>query len=72
MNIYSLKMNHLISQERREIELRNLANMLLEARAFKSNEIRSHNCSQKYTMACSFLMKFGKNLKNELDLTRCW
>jgi hypothetical protein len=37
MNIYSLKMNHLISKEREEIELLNLANMLLEARAFKCN-----------------------------------
>jgi hypothetical protein len=72
MNIYSLKMNHLISQEQREIELRNLVNVLLEARAFKRNEIRSHNYSQKYTMACSFLMTFEKNLKNELDLTHCW
>jgi hypothetical protein len=38
MNIYSLKMNHLLSQERKEIELRNLADMLGEARAFKRDE----------------------------------
>jgi hypothetical protein len=38
MNIYSLKMNLLISQERKKIELKNLANMLLEARAFKCDE----------------------------------
>jgi hypothetical protein len=37
MNIYSLKMNNLISQEWKDIELLNLANMLLEARAFKCN-----------------------------------
>jgi hypothetical protein len=58
MNIYSLKMNHLLSQERKEIELRNLANMLREARAFKCDESQSHKYYQKPIMACSFLMKF--------------
>ena len=72
MNIYSLKMNPLISWERKEIELRNLVNMLYEARAFKCDEFRSQKYYQRHTMACSFLMKFVKNLKNELDIIRCW
>jgi hypothetical protein len=33
-------MNHLISQERKEIELRNLVNMILEARAFKCDQFQ--------------------------------
>jgi hypothetical protein len=31
-------MNHLLSQERKEIELRNFANIFREARALKSKE----------------------------------
>jgi hypothetical protein len=39
MNIYSLKMNHdhLISQEWKKIELRNLENLFPEARVFNLN-----------------------------------
>jgi hypothetical protein len=72
MNIYSLKMNHLITQEWKGIELRNLANLFCEARTFKCDESRSHKCYQKPTMACSFLIKFVENLKNELDIIHFW
>ena len=65
-------MNHLISQERKELELSNLANMFYEARAFKCDKFRSQKYYQGHTMVCSFLVKFVKNLKNELDLTHCW
>jgi hypothetical protein len=65
MNIHSLKMNHLISQEQKEIQSRKLANMLREARAFQHNEFRTFEYYQKLTMASSFFIFDKINEKSE-------
>ena len=61
MNIYSLKMNHLISQEWQEIGLRNFVNKFFDARALKCDTFWSRECFQERAIACSFLVKFLKN-----------
>jgi hypothetical protein len=64
--VNSFKMNHLISQEWQEIMLRHFLHMIFDARAFECDTFWICWGFQKFTIACSFLVK------NERDNLSLW